>query len=108
MEELSKRQMTAVDLIVQGKPDGVVAKELGVTPRLVQRWRAKNPRFQKHLAWALEDPAVYRMRKAFLVLGKALMEKERRELELGSGDPEVAPLDVPDTNETQDSKETKI
>src|SRR5687768_16026366 len=83
MDALSERQSKAVDMIAHGKLDGDVARKLGVTPRLIRRWRQTNPRFQRSLAGALSGDIDYLIDKAFL---KAFKKYAKSGEEAGGGD----------------------
>jgi transposase-like protein len=49
-DELSQKQMIAIDLVVSGMPDGEVAKKLGLARQTINKWRNHDLDFKYILA----------------------------------------------------------
>jgi hypothetical protein len=70
LSELSFRQLRALMFLSDGRANLEVARMIGVSERLISRWRRRNPRFRRALE-ALKDGTIHEgeFTRAFIMAG---------------------------------------
>lgn len=69
MPELKSNQLQAIEMILEGKTDSFIAKELGIDKATLWRWKTQDTHF------------ISEYRKAYNEIGNAIKEKRRKLLE---------------------------